>query len=159
MRFGVLLLIWMLGATVFAAPQRGADRRVADKGPDQYGDLGPEMTAYMGFIDAEEAELKHLFDVGEVPPPEYKVSRDRLLALREAALRVSAERGDDVVPDLYILRASELTQVLPEGLAAVKGKKTGSRIGDDWLYHGRIRKGEDFYILERIGGISRDPYN
>ena len=120
-------------------------------------DLGPEMTAYMGFISNEEAELTALYKGGEVPVDDYRVSLDRLIVTRQAALRIARDRNDDVVPDLYILRESELTQVLPNGIDALKGLKPGDKISSDWLYHGKIRRASVFYVLERTGGISHAP--
>src|SRR3954471_17684588 len=100
----VLSLVVLAAGPAAAAAQREGQRDVTARDPAvRYPDLGPEMQAYMGFLDAEEAELKHLFDVGEVPPSDFRLSRDRLLATREAALRVERPRGDDIVPDLYIL--------------------------------------------------------
>jgi hypothetical protein len=114
------------------------------------------MQAYMGFLDAEEAELKHLFDVGEVPPADYRLQNDRLIVTRVAALRVERPRGNDIVPDLYVLVGTELTQILPAGVDAVRGKRAGTRLDENWMYHGTIRRGEVFYILERVGGIGHE---
>jgi hypothetical protein len=126
----------------------GACGQVALARQDAKG-LGPEMTAYVGFIEAEQEELKHLFEAGEVPSDEYRLERNRLAARLEAALRVARGRGTDAVPDLYVLRADEITQVLPDGVVALKGKRSGDAIDDAWTYHGTIRKGDLFYILER----------
>lgn len=156
----LLVLLGMLG--LFDAPRAVAHQRAGQRGvsdhasANRFSDLGPEMHAYMGFIDAEEAELQHLYDVGEVPEADYRVSKDRLVVMRDAALRVARTRDEDVVPDLYILRESELTQVLETGIDAIRGKRVGAKIGDDWIYHGKIRRGEVFYVLERVGGIARD---
>lgn len=114
--------------------------------------LGPEMTAYIGFIEAEQSELQHLFEEGEVPADEYRVTRDRLAATLEAALRVGRSRDEDIVPDLYVLREAELTQVLPTGTVALRGKRAGDHVDESWIFHGKIRKREVFYILERTGG-------
>lgn len=152
-RFAVLLVALLVapaGLPRADAAQRAARSVAADV------ELGPEMQAYLGFIDTEEAELQHLFEEGEVPADDYKRSRDRLHATKAAALRVVGERGGDTVPDLYVLRASELTQVLSSGMAAIRGKRAGERIDEDWLYHGTIRRGDLFYVLERTTAIGRD---
>jgi hypothetical protein len=161
------LVLWVLASVAgagaacpAAARQRDGQRAVAERAADaRLGDLGPEMQAYMGFLEGEQEELEHLYDVGEVPASEYRLAKDRLAATREAALRVGRTRRDDVVPDLYVLVESELTQVLPEGSAALRGKRAGSAVDADWMYHGTIRKGRVFYVLERTGGIGRDPAN
>jgi hypothetical protein len=151
----VLLAAGALALPAAARQQQARDQEQARTASSRFSSLGPEMVAYMGFIDGEEAELKHLYEVGEVPPDDYRVQRDRLAVMREAALRVARSRGDDVVPDLYILRDSELTQVLPTGVAAVRGKRAGAMIDDVWMYHGTIRRGEVFYVLERTLALGR----
>jgi hypothetical protein len=133
-----------------SAAQRAAPRRAAVASAPVPDDLGPEMHAYMGFLEDEEAELEHLHDVGEVSDGDFRATRNKLAATRVAALRIAAARRDDVVPELYVLRESELTQVLPEGIAGLRGKRVGAMVDDDWLYHGTIRKGDLFYVLERI---------
>jgi hypothetical protein len=149
------------GALGVVEPPATARQRVArgqqppSAASSRFTSLGPEMLAYMGFIDGEEAELKHLYEVGEVPPDDYRIQRDRLVVMREAALRVAGARGEDVVPDLYILRDSELTQVLPTGVAAVRGKRAGEMIDNVWMYHGTIRRGELFHVLERTEALGR----
>ena len=117
--------------------------------------LGPEVTAYLGFIQNEEEELESLYTAGEVSKDDYTQTRNRLTATRIAALRVVRQRGEDLVPELHVLRASELTQVLPEGLPGLRGKKAGDRLNDDWLYHGTVRRGDVFYVLERTTKLDR----
>lgn len=122
--------------------------------------LGPEMTEYMTFLDAELAELSHLHEVGEVSAKDFRLSRDRLDATREAAIRLARSRDEDRVPDLYLLVDRELTQILPAGVSAVRGKKVGDAVGDDFIFHGRIRRSVSFNILERTGNIRRaSPYS
>ena len=160
------MLVAVLGVVAVVPPcqadpaqREGQHSVAASEVSARYPDLGPEMQAYMGFIDAEEAELKHLFDVGEVPPTDYRLSRDRLVVTRDAALRVARSRKADAVPDLYILLESELTQVLPTGVAAVRGKRPGTKLDANWMYHGTIRHDEVFYVLERVGGIGHEDAN
>jgi hypothetical protein len=129
--------------------------RAAQRDAVSYDDLGPEMTAYLGFIDNEEDELRALYEAGEVSARDFKQTQARLTATRLAAMRIARARGDDVVPELHVLRAEELTQVLAEGLPGLKGKKTGDRLNDDWLYHGIVRRGDVFYVLERTTRIDR----
>jgi hypothetical protein len=141
-----VLVLTMLGLLPARAAQRGG---VSSE------ELGPEMTAYLGFIDNEEDELRALYEAGEVSARDFKQTQARLTATRLAATRIARARGDDIVPELHVLRADELTQVLPEGLAGLKGKKAGDRLNDDWLYHGIVRRGEVFYVLERTTRIDR----
>jgi hypothetical protein len=50
-----------------------------------------------------------------------------------------------------------LTQILPEGIAAVKGKKAGTEIDSVWIFHGTSRRSDVFYVLERTDAIRRAP--
>lgn len=153
----VVVLCALVSARPCDAKQKATHQSVAEsESAASRSELGPEMKAYMGYIDAEEAELKHLFDVGEVTPADYQVSRARLDVMRQASLRVARSRGDDVVPELDILLESELKTILPQGIAALRGKRAGDMIGDDWRYHGTIRKVQTFYVLERTNRIGRD---
>jgi hypothetical protein len=120
-------------------------------------DLGPAIQSYLEFLDSEAAELRYYLDGGEMPPAEYRVAKDRLDVTREFAVRLARQRADDLVPELLVLKASELTQVLPEGLAALKGKRAGATIDDVWTFHGSARKSELFYVLERTASIAKAP--
>jgi len=155
---GVAAVIAIVAATVIAAP---CSQRVVGPASDsaKYG-LGPEMTEYMTFIEAEIAELTHLRDEGDVGAADYRISRDRLDVTREAAIRIARTRSEDRVPDLYVLVDSELTQILPAGAAALRGKKVGDIVGGEFIFHGRIRRQKTFNILERTGNIRRaSPYS
>lgn len=162
MRAVRLIIIHLAVLAVFAgaaAPFEAAQRRGSEALETETSSLGPAMTEYMTFLDAEVAELTHLHDVGDVSVIDFRLSRNRLDATRDAALRISRTRKEDRVPELYILMDSELTQLFPSGAAAIRGKKAGDVVGDDFIYQGRIRKGVSFNILERVGSIPRaTPY-
>jgi hypothetical protein len=119
--------------------------------------LGPAMTAYLGFIDDEEAELRYHLENDEISAAEYRLASSRLAVTRQAALRIARQRNEDIVPDLYVLQASELTQILPSGEAAVRGKQSGAHLDETWIYHGTNRRGLVFHVLERVGSIRRAP--
>ena len=160
-RIGKMLIRTVILAVALACQVSVADaqRRAQPETESDREALGPEMNEFMTFLDAEVAELTHLFEVGEVPPADFRRSRDRLAATREAAIRIARTRDDDRVPDLYVLMDAELTQILPTGTAAIRGKKAGDRVGDDFIFHGRIRRSSTFNVLERIGNIRRaTPY-
>jgi len=150
----------VMGFGVFAVPADAkVPRHASESGSGDETDLGPEITEYLTFLDAEVAELTHLYEVGEVPASDFHFSRNRLAVTRDATIRIAVRRKDDRVPDLYVLTDAELTQILPAGAAALRGKRTGDRVGEDFVYHGRIRRGAFFNVLERTGGIGRArPY-
>ena len=126
----------------------GSDRRESEAGPAR-GDLAPELAAFLGFIEDEEEELQFQLQNDEITPAEYRLSKARLGVTREAVLRIARGRKEGAVPELHVLLASELGQVLPEGLDALRGKKPGDRVSEVWRYHGSVSRGQTFYILER----------
>lgn len=135
---------------------RAAHTRHALESPEPTDEFGPEMTAFLGFLDSEEAELQHLYDVGEVPEDDYRLSADRLATMRIAALRLAKSRDEDFRPDLYVLIAGELTQIFQNGVEALKGKRTGDVVEENWIYHGKIRHGSVFFVLERVGSFQKN---
>jgi len=115
------------------------------------------MISYLEFLDSEAEELRYYLDGGETTEADYRLGKDRLDILREYAIRIARKRGVDSVPDLYVVRTEDLTQVLPSGLPALKGKRSGDRIDDVWIFHGSVRKSAVFYVLERTDSIGRAP--
>jgi hypothetical protein len=164
MKFGSCVvtacLLALLGAAEVGASGAGRARQAETGGADRRAPvrgLGPSLTAYMGFIDDEEAELRYHLDNDEISEAEYRVASARLAVTRAAALRIARDRKDDVVPELVVLQTEELTQVLPEGEAAVRNKRPGERLNDTWIYHGTSRRGVVFHVLERVKKIGRAP--
>ena len=115
------------------------------------------MVAYLEFLDSEAAELKYYLDGHEMQAADYRIAKDKLDIAREFAIRIVKKRAVDLVPELYVMRESELTQILPDGLAALKGKRAGAELDGVWIFHGTSRRSDLFYILERMDSIRRAP--
>jgi hypothetical protein len=119
--------------------------------------LGPELISYLEFLDSEAAELRYYLDGHEIAESDYRLGKDRLDLLREYAVRIARKRALDTVPDLYVVQAEDLTSIVPAGLPALKGKRSGDRVGDVWIFHGSVKRSAMFYILERTDSIKRAP--
>jgi hypothetical protein len=147
------MLLVLVGAI---APAAARDRSGRAQGENS-AEFGPEMIAYLEFLDSEAAELRYYLDGHEMAEGDYRIAKDKLDVTREFAVRIVRKRGVDAVPDLYVVRGDELTQIVPAGLAALKGKRPGTQLDDVWIFHGTSRKSDLFYVLERTDAIRRAP--
>jgi hypothetical protein len=154
----VALALVLLGGGV-AASQAGpvAESPVVDRGravdPRSGHEVTPELAAYLGYIQDEEDELEYQLENDEINTTDYRISRNRLSVTRDAVLRIAKGRADAAVPELHVLLATEITQVLADGLDAVRGKRPGDRLNDMWIYHGTVARGQVFHVFERTGAL------
>jgi hypothetical protein len=157
----ILVLIGLTPGVCARGAESGARKRIGQSHPAANSakepDFGPQMVAYLEFLDSEAAELKYYLDGNEMPAADYRIAKDKLDIAREFAIRIVKKRAVDDVPELYVMREGELTQILPDGLVALKGKRAGTELDGVWIFHGTSRRSELFYILERIDSIRRAP--
>ena len=143
-RFGVTLLILIGAATSGSvAAQHQTDHSNSDR-------FGPEVTAFLELMRQEEVELDYQIKHDEISRKEYARSRNRIAILRQAVLSKARETGEDRVPELHVVVASEVDQIVDGGARALKGVKPGSLIEGKWRYLGSVTRGEIFYTFERL---------
>jgi hypothetical protein len=98
----------------------------------------------------EEVELDFQINRNEINRRDYVRSRAKITILRQAVLDLVKQRGEDHVPELYVKTAPEVSQLIEDGLKALKGIKRGQDINQKWRYIGNVSRGEVFYIFERL---------
>lgn len=160
MRIQRLILV-LVGFALLAGASVAADAKGTSRGstgrrsasPERVRDLPPEVEAFLGFIEDEEAELQYQLENDEITPAEYQVTKARLAITRDAVVRLARGRSEGAVPELHVLLATELTQVLAGGLEELKGKRAGEAVNESWRFHGTATRGQTFYILERTGPL------
>jgi hypothetical protein len=111
---------------------------------------GPEVRAFLDLMRQEEVELEFQIKHNEINRRDYLRSRNKIAILRQSVLDVAKQTGVDHVPELYVKAASEVSQLIEDGLKALKGIKRGELINQKWRYIGSVSKGEMFYIFERL---------
>lgn len=111
---------------------------------------GPEVKSFLDFMRHEEAELEFQVRQGEITRKEYVRSKHRIAIHRQTVLSLVEETGQDHVPELHVVAAGELDQLIEDGTAAVKGIKRGDLIKQKWRYVGSEKRGEVFYVFERL---------
>src|SRR6185503_19092631 len=144
-RFGVTLLILIGAATLCSAAAQ--HQTVRSNNSDRFG---PEVTAFLELMRQEEVELDYQIKHDEISRKEYARSRNRIAILRQAVLSKARETGEDRVPELHVVVASEVDQIVDGGARALKGVKPGSLIEGKWRYLGSVTRGEIFYTFERL---------
>ncbi|MFY9610808.1 MAG: hypothetical protein WAU45_19620 [Blastocatellia bacterium] len=111
---------------------------------------GPEVKSFLDFMRHEEDELEFQIRHNEITRKEYARSKSRIAIHRQTVLRLVEETGQDHVPELHVVAAGELDQLIDDGTAAVKGIKPGDVVKLKWRYLGSEKRGEAFYIFERL---------
>jgi hypothetical protein len=114
---------------------------------DQYG---PEVRSFLELIRHEEQELEFQIRHDEISRKDYVRSRDQLQIHRQKVLELVRLSGEDEVPELHVLPASRVEQLIEGGMAVLKNVKQGDVIRDKWKYLGQVKRSEIFYIFERI---------
>lgn len=111
---------------------------------------GPEVNSFLDLMRHEEEELEYQLLHNEISRPQYVRAKHRIAIHRQAVLNIIKETGEDVVPELHVVTAAELDELIEQGTRALKGVKRGGIINDKWRYIGSVTKGQVFYIFERI---------
>ena len=115
---------------------------------------GPHVKAFLDLCRHEEKELEFQIANGEISRKDYVRSLNRIAIQRQMVLKFVKDSGNDLVPDLHVVTAAEVSQLIEEGVKALRAAKPGETIGKKWLYHGSVNRGEPYYILERIKDLS-----
>lgn len=116
----------------------------------QPNEHGPEVQSFLDLMRHEEDELEYQILHNEISRSHYMRAKNRIAIHRQAVLNIVKETGADVVPELHVVTATELDQLIEEGTRALKGVKRGDVINGKWRYIGSVTKGQLYYIFERL---------
>jgi|ERR1051325_5912902 hypothetical protein len=148
MRFRISLLAFLL---IILIPLAGA---AASAQEPQAAKFGPEVKAFLELCHDEEVELEYQIKQNEISRKDYLRSKNRIAIQRQMVLKRCEETGEDLVPDLHVVTADEISQLIEDGLKAVRGAKVGTVIAKKWKYLGTANRNEAYYIFERIQDLS-----
>ena len=115
----------------------------------QAPNYGPEVKSFLEYVRHEEVELEFQIKHNEISRKDYERSKNRLDVQRQAVLVLVKRTGEDYVPEYNVLAASEVGDILPNGIEDLKGRKPGDVIDGKWKYVGTALRAEKFYIFER----------
>ena len=116
----------------------------------QSSEYGPEVKSFLDFMRHEEDELEFQNRHNEISRQDYLRTKLRIAIHRQTVLNLVRETGEDNVPELHIVVAPEVDQLIEDGTSILKTIKRGDVIKDKWRYLGNVHRGETFYIFERL---------
>jgi hypothetical protein len=116
----------------------------------QSSGYGPEVKSFLELMRHEEDELEYQIVHNEITRPQYARAKARIAIWRQAVLNIVKDSGADVVPELHVVTAAEVDELIEQGTRALKGVKHGQIINNKWRYIGSVTRGQVFYIFERI---------
>ena len=111
---------------------------------------GPEVRAFLDLCQDEERELEFQIEHDEISRQEYQRAKSRIAVHREAVLNIVKRTGTDVVPELHVVTADDIDELIEGGTALLKTLKTGDVIREKWRFIGKTTRREPFFIFERI---------
>jgi hypothetical protein len=115
-------------------------------------EFGPVMRAYLGYLRNEQEVVDDRVSKREITRAYYHRNSSRIRALRQIALRIVRNSGNDYVPELEAVTRDEMRNIFerPPALGALEANQV---INNTFRFLGVERTGDVFYIFERL-----DPY-
>lgn len=117
---------------------------------DPAPDYGPEVTAFLSLTKDEEEELEFQIRRNEISRKDYTRSKRRIAVHRQVLLDIVNKSGEDVVPELHVVAAPEVDQLIEDGTRALRGAKPGAILNEKWKLIAVVTRGELFYVFERV---------
>jgi hypothetical protein len=114
--------------------------------------FGPVVSAYLGYLKDEQEVVDDRVSRREISRAYYRRNSSRIRALREIAIRIARESGNDYLPELEAVAGDELGTLFdhPPNMANFP---VGKVLNDTFRFLGSARTGEVFYVFARL-----DPY-
>ena len=113
---------------------------------------GPVVRAYLGYLKNEQEVVDDRASRHEVTPAYYRRNSNRIRALRQMAMRIARETGNDYLPELEAVSANEFGSLF-EQPPRLNALRVGEVFRTTFRYLGVVRSGEVFYVFARL-----DPY-
>jgi hypothetical protein len=115
-------------------------------------EFGPMVRAYLGYLRGEQEVVDDRVSRREISPAYYRRNSNRIRALRQTAIRIARESGNDYLPELEATTRDEMKNLFERPPSAAE-LRIGEVINNTFRYLGTVRAGEVFYIFSRL-----DPY-
>lgn len=143
-RFGILATLCL---SLCAAVARGQSAQTGEG-----AEFGPVVRAYLGYLHNEQEVVDDRASRHEISQQYYRRNSNRIRALRQMAVTIARESGNDYLPELEATTRDELGTLF-EQPPSPRTFRTGEVINNTFRYLGVVRAGEIFYIFARL-----DPY-
>lgn len=124
----------------------------AQRGNANESEFGPVMTAYLGYLSNEQEVVDDRASRREISATYYRRNSNRIAALRQMAVRLVRQSGNDYVPELEAVTADEFGTIF-ERSPKVATLHQNEVLANKFRYLGSAHVGETFYLFARL-----DPY-
>jgi len=143
-RFVVSLSILLLLACAVYA-----QRSPASLSDDTGSEFGPVMRAYMGYLNNEQEVVDDRASRREITGAYYRRNLNRIRALRQTAIRLVRQSGNDYVPELEAVTLDELGTLFenPPRPAILRPNEI---VANKFRYLATVHSGETFYLFARL---------
>ena len=142
----VLLAMLILVSGVASA------QRSSGSSSDAGSSFGPVMHAYLGYLNNEQEVVDDRNSRREITAAYYHRNSDRIRALRQMAIRLVRESGNDYVPELEAVTLEELGTLF-EKPPKPTSFRANEIVANKFRFLAAIHSGEVFYLFARL-----DPY-
>ncbi len=115
-------------------------------------ELGPVVRAYLGYLRNEQEVVDDRASRREINRAYYRRNSNRIRALRQMALQIVEETGNDYLPELEAAAPDEFKNLF-EDPPKPGTFQPGDVLNNTFRFLGVIRAGEIFYLFARL-----DPY-
>jgi len=137
----ILLIVILIVPGGFALGQRPAD-----------SEFGPVVTAYLGYLSNEQEVVDDRASRKEITAAYYRRNSNRIHALRQMAIRLVRQSGNDYVPELEAVTVDEFGTIF-EHPPHPAGLRPSEVCANKFRFLGSVHSGETFYLFARL-----DPY-
>ena len=140
---------WVIAALVCVSGAAFAQHRPTNRSNSQFG---PVMRAYLGYLKNEQEVVDDRASRREISAEYYRRNSNRIRALRQTAIRLVTQSGNDYVPELEAVTGQEL-RILFEEPPNPRTLRANEVVKNTFRYLGAVNIGEVFYTFARL-----DPY-
>jgi hypothetical protein len=154
MRKRTLIARFLLSALAFCALAAGASAQHDRAQPADEREFGPIVRAYLAYLRDQQEVVDDRVSRREVDRNYYIHNSNRIRALRQVAVRIARESGNDFLPELEAVSADEFDQIFFAPIPKVSELSVGEVFDFKFRYLGAVRQGrETFHVFARL-----DPY-
>ena len=129
-----------------------AQRSLGTSMSDDNSDFGPVVRAYLGYLSNEQEVVDDRNSRREITVAYYRRNSNRIRALRQMAIRLVRQSGNDYLPELEAVTLDELGTLFekPPKPTAFRANEI---LTNKLRFLGEVHSGEVFYLFARL-----DPY-
>jgi hypothetical protein len=138
--------VWLL-ALLFAAA--GTECAMAQRQQADDSEFGPVVRAYLGYLKNEQEVVDDRNSRHEIKRAYYIRNSNRIRALRQMAIRIARESGNDYLPELEAAAVDELGNLF-ESPPKPASLAVGEIYNNTFRFLGTVRSGDIFYIFARL---------